>query len=171
MSSGAGPLVGLRAAVVGGSIGGLAAATALHRLGATVCVYEKSASMGTGGSLGFCHVPLWEHLRGARMLRRGVQASRAQGAFLYKDLWKFWFDALPAGTIQFGTEIRDLGDPNSPAVAGESYDVVVVADGGWSVLRAKYFDPAQPRYAGFEVWRFRVDLDAVRDSFVEVGVV
>ena len=39
---------GVRVAIVGGSIGGLAAATALIRLGATVRVFEKSAGAYTG---------------------------------------------------------------------------------------------------------------------------
>lgn len=102
------------------------------------------------------------------MLRRGVQASRAQGAFFYGDLWRFWYASLPAGTVRFGVEVKTLGeDPMHPTVEGESFDMAVVADGGWSALRAKYFDPAQPVYAGYEVWRFRVGMEHV-PSFREV---
>ena len=91
------------------------------------------------------------------MIRRGVQASRAQGAFLYGDLWRFWYAALPKDTVRFGVEVSSLGeDPHQPTIEGERYDLAIVADGGWSSLRAKYFDPATPRYAGYEVWRFRV---------------
>lgn len=39
---------GIKVAIVGGSIGGLAAATALLRLGASVRVFEKSATPFAG---------------------------------------------------------------------------------------------------------------------------
>lgn len=78
----------LSVAIVGGSIAGLATATALLRLGIRVRVFELSPTplSGKGGSLGFVDVPLWEQLKGARMMRRGTFASRQQGAFLYGDL-------------------------------------------------------------------------------------
>ena len=34
-------------------------------------------------SIGYCNVDLWQQVCGKQMLRRGRQASRAQGAFLY----------------------------------------------------------------------------------------
>jgi 2-polyprenyl-6-methoxyphenol hydroxylase-like FAD-dependent oxidoreductase len=154
----------LRVAVVGGSIGGLAVAVALRRLGASVKVFEKGAESykGRGGSMGYCDVPLWSRLRGAPMLRRGLPAHRSQGAYLYGDLWQFWMDALPPGTIRFGAEVHDLGeDTSTPRVEGEAFDLVVVADGGFSALRARYFDPAKPRYAGYIGWRFRVKAEHV----------
>lgn len=151
---------GLRVAIVGGSIGGLAAANALRRLGANVSVFERSAApfSGRGGSIGFCHVPLWESVRGAQMLRRGAQASRAQGAFLYGDLWRFWYNGLAPGTVRFGAEVDSLGeDPWHPHVGGDAFHLAIVADGGWSALRPRYFDASPPAYAGYEVWRFRVE--------------
>ena len=157
-------LEGIRVAVIGGSIAGLSAACAFHRLGALVSVYEKNPSgfSGRGSSMGFCDVNLWQRLRGSTMLRRGVQASRSQGAFLYGDLWSFWSAGLPPNTVRYGVEVSDLGDdPNRPTVLGEVYDLVIVADGGWSTLRAKYFDQAIPRYAGYTGYRFRVASDRV----------
>lgn len=102
----------MKVAVIGGSIGGLSAATVLHRLGCEVKVFEKSATpfKGRGGSIGYCNVPLWEEIAGRRMLRRGVQASRAQGAYVYGDLWNYWNDCLPAGTISYNQTITELGD-------------------------------------------------------------
>ena len=81
----------LKVAIVGGSMGGLAAATAFLRLGAIVRVFEKSPApfSDRGSSLGFCAVDSWQRLTGRRMIRRGTHASRAQGAFLYGDLWAF----------------------------------------------------------------------------------
>lgn len=153
----------LSVAIIGGSIGGLAAATAFHRLGWKVKVFEKAASQGLGGSLGFCDVQLWQRVKGERMIRRGTQASRMQGAFLYNDLWRFWFSALPEGTVEWGTIVTDLGDdPAKPTVKGETFDLAVIADGGWSSLRDKYFGTSrEPEYAGYQVYRFRVRADKV----------
>ncbi|KAI9022365.1 hypothetical protein DFJ74DRAFT_669222 [Hyaloraphidium curvatum] len=149
-------------AIVGGSIAGLAAATAFHRLGWRVRVFERAAAQGLGGSLGFCDVRLWRGVAGRTMMRRGEPASRAQGAFLYRDLWNFWNDGLPEGTVVWNAEVDDLGpDPSRPTVFGEPYDLAVIADGGWSALRSKYFPPASPEYAGYSVWRFRVRAEDV----------
>jgi 2-polyprenyl-6-methoxyphenol hydroxylase-like FAD-dependent oxidoreductase len=154
----------LSVCVIGGSIGGLAAALSFHRLGACVRVLEKAAAPlhGRGGSIGFVNNQLWEKLRGAPMMRRGQRASRAQGAYLYGDLWAFLYDGLPAGTVTFGAAVDSVGDdPTAPSVLGEACDVCVIADGGWSALRERYFAPhlrlPTPIYAGYNVWRFRVE--------------
>ena len=149
----------MKVAVIGGSIGGLSAATVLHRLGCEVKVFEKSATpfKGRGGSIGYCNVPLWEEIAGRRMLRRGVQASRAQGAYVYGDLWNYWNDCLPAGTISYSQTITELGDNSlHPTIQGEPFDLAIIADGSWSALRSRYFGPSQPQYAGYNVYRFRV---------------
>ena len=153
----------LRVCVVGGSIGGLAAALAFHRLGARVRVFEKAGAPlhGRGGSIGFVSNPHWEALRGAPMMRRGARASRAQGAYLYGDLWGFLYAGLPEGAVTFGAAVDSVGeDPMAPTVLGEACDVCVIADGGWSALRERYFAPhlrqKAPTYAGYNVWRFRV---------------
>jgi len=154
----------LSVCVIGGSIGGLAAALSFHRLGARVRVLEKAAAPlhGRGGSIGFVDNQLWEKLRGAPMMRRGERARRAQGAYLYGDLWAFLYDGLPAGTVTFGAAVEELGeDTTAPSVLGEACDVCVIADGGWSALRERYFAPhlrlRTPIYAGYNVWRFRVE--------------
>ena len=78
------------------------------------------------------------------------------------DLWQFWYDELPVGTVRFNVSVDDLGsDPLRPTVGGEEFDLAVVADGGWSALRGTYFDERAPQYAGYQVWRFRVPLSAV----------
>jgi 2-polyprenyl-6-methoxyphenol hydroxylase-like FAD-dependent oxidoreductase len=101
----------LRVAVVGGSIGGLAVAVALQRLGASVEVFEKGTQSyhGRGGSMGYCDVQLWSRLRGQTMVRRGVPAHRSQGAWLYGDLWRFWMDTprLDKGAFPTGGRVRD----------------------------------------------------------------
>jgi 2-polyprenyl-6-methoxyphenol hydroxylase-like FAD-dependent oxidoreductase len=154
----------LRVAIIGGSIGGLAAATAFHRLGASVSVFEKSGTPfeGRGGSIGFCAVDMWQNLTGRRMIRRGKQASRSQGAFLYGDLWAYLAVGLPESVVRYGENITDLGeDAMRPTVKGEHFDLAVVADGAWSQLRTRYFGPDVPTYAGWQAWRFRVPLAEV----------
>mmetsp|Transcript_70336 Transcript_70336/g.198454 ORF Transcript_70336/g.198454 Transcript_70336/m.198454 type:complete len:374 (+) Transcript_70336:49-1170(+) len=159
-----------KVAVVGASLGGLASANVLFQLGFTVHVYERGDSTfeNRGHGLGFVDVGLWQKLRGARMLRRGTQASRAQGAFYYGDLWRFLYEGLPDGTVRFGHMVEDLGDVMRPTIGDEAYDIVVVADGGWSVLR-RYVTTSQPQYAGYVVYRCQIDADDV-PGFADFGV-
>jgi len=154
-----------RVAVVGASLGGLAVATAFDQLhGFEVDVYERSDSTmeSKGSGLGFVDVNAWQQLRGARMMRRGQQAHRSQGAFYYGDLWQFLYEGLPGGTVRFGRAVEGLGeDPTrQPAIDGTAYDLVVLADGGWSGLR-QHVTSTQPDYAGYVVWRGLVDAATV----------
>lgn len=87
----------LKVAIIGGSLGGLAAANVCHRLGAHVTVFEKQASSmeRRGACLGFVDVGLWEAIRGKRMewpsgksVTRvpppdGKQSFENQGSFYY----------------------------------------------------------------------------------------
>lgn len=160
--------------MIGGSIGGLAAATALHRLGAHVRVFESSPTSfeGRGSSLGYCNVPLWEALCQRPMLRRGERSNRGQGGWLYGDLWTFLRVGLPDDVIKYNSTVTTLGDdPSAPVVEGEAYDVAIVADGGWSTLRKAYFDPAGkgPEYAGYVAWRFKLPTSALSPPFQAYG--
>lgn len=151
----------MRIAVVGGSLTGLGVANVLNRLGITVSVFEKfpSSFEQRGSSLGFVDVPLWELVRGATMIRFGRRASRDQGAFFYGDLWKYLYDGLPDGCVKFDFPVADLGDDNMrPTIDGEVYDAVIVADGGWSSLR-RYVNGSekQPEYAGYVIYRSKLD--------------
>jgi 2-polyprenyl-6-methoxyphenol hydroxylase-like FAD-dependent oxidoreductase len=160
-----------RVAVIGGSLGGLAAANVFVQLGWEVQVFERSQTTfeSKGHGLGFVDVALWEDLRGVQMIRRGRQASREQGAFYYGDLWRFLHAGLPEHTLRLGQTVADLGDDsNHPVVANQAYDLCVVADGGWSGLR-HYVTGTQPEYAGYIVWRGRVDADQV-PGFKSFGV-
>jgi 2-polyprenyl-6-methoxyphenol hydroxylase-like FAD-dependent oxidoreductase len=148
-----------RVAVVGASLGGLAAANVLSQLGFTVHVFERSHTTfeAKGHGLGYVDVGLWEELRGVQMIRRGKQASRAQGAFYYGDLWRFLYEGLPRGTVRLSHTIQSLGNNTArPCVNGEVYDMAVIADGGWSGLR-HHFTKKAPSYSGYVVWRGNVD--------------
>jgi hypothetical protein len=108
-----------RAAIVGGSLGGLAAANALLSAGwKHVDVYERAPGPlhDKGSGLGYVNVPAWEALRQRRrrphdnhnrnhnapmmMMRRGQRASRHQGSFFYGDLWKYLYEGLPENTVK-----------------------------------------------------------------------
>jgi 2-polyprenyl-6-methoxyphenol hydroxylase-like FAD-dependent oxidoreductase len=63
-------------------------------------------------------------------------------------------DALPAGTVRFGTPVDDV------AALRAAYDLVVGADGVGSRVRAAlHGDRHGLRYAGATVWRGTADLD------------
>jgi 2-polyprenyl-6-methoxyphenol hydroxylase-like FAD-dependent oxidoreductase len=172
-----------RVAIIGGSLGGLAAAHALHQTGWLVDVYERATGplQNKGSGLGFVHVPAWEALIHKTMMRRNRRASRDLGAFYYGDLWKFLYDGLPKDdgiVVKFGKTITELNNDGGKnlnesfdqqkqqknsniMVDGVSYDLVILCDGGFSALR-KYVlgnmndvnvDSAQPIYAGYVVWR------------------
>ena len=96
------------------------------------------------------------------MIRRGQQAHRSQGAFYYGDLWQYLYDGLPGGAVRFGRTIESLGDDPTrrPTIDGTVYDLVVLADGGWSGLRP-HVTSTQPHYTGYVVWRGLVDAAAV----------
>lgn len=149
----------MHVAIVGGSFAGLAAANVFHRLGWTVTVFEKFGSQfqNRGSSLGFVDVPLWEFIKGSPMIRRGKRASRQQGAYFYGDLWSFLFEGLPDGTVKFDSTVTNLGENiNSPSIYGVNYDLVVVADGGWSSLRKYVNGDKLPEYAGHTIFRCKV---------------
>ena len=160
---------GRNVAVIGASLGGLSAANALIQLGLTVHVYERSKGPmhNKGYGMGFVDVDLWEKLTGRRMIRRGQHANRGQGAFYYGDLWKFLYEGLPKGTVRFGSTVNSLGSSKTeamrqPTIGKEKYDLVVLADGGWSMLR-RYITDKIPQYSGYAIWGGVVDADNVPD--------
>jgi 2-polyprenyl-6-methoxyphenol hydroxylase-like FAD-dependent oxidoreductase len=140
------------------------------------------------------------------MMRRGQRASRHQGSFFYGDLWKYLYEGLPENTVKFGRTVESLtvNDPvpDDPVAAfgsssttpngerlprrrrptvsigDETYDLVVVANGGFSTLRRYVLGDdssssvsttnttrtststrklpeyqQEPDYAGYVVWR------------------
>lgn len=150
----------MKVAIVGGSLAGLGAANLFLRLGADVSVFEKSHTgfSKRGACLGFVDVDLLQKIRGATFVRNGKRASLAQGAFYYGDVWNFLFEGLPAGCVHFGRAVSTLGDDvQKPTVDGAAYDLVIVADGGWSSLRAQYIDRQQPVYSGHQIIWASVD--------------
>jgi len=159
----------MKVAVVGGSLGGLAAANVFHRLGAAVVVFERSQTTleAHGACLGFVDRRLWESLRGAPLVMDGQvvpdqsadgeQSFENSGSFYYGDMWHFLYSGLPDGTVRFGRTIESLGDDaERPCIDGEVFDLALIADGGWSMLRDKYFTVQQPEYTGYQIYWGRV---------------
>jgi len=153
-------VAGRHAAIVGGSLGGLAAAHALEKTGWSVDVYERSPTelRNKGSGLGFVHVPSWERLTQRPMMRRQQRASRAQGSFYYGDLWGYLYDGLAQNEnvkVHLGKTITELqGTVEAPIINKTPYDLVVLVDGGFSALRHHVLGAdIKPEYAGYVVWR------------------
>ncbi|WP_027341186.1 FAD-dependent monooxygenase [Hamadaea tsunoensis] len=174
--------MGRTAAVVGGGIGGLAAAIGLIRAGWEVTVFERSAALPeTGTGLG-----IWPAaLRALDTLGVGA-AARAAGrpqpsgtirrddgtviARLDMDaltrrhgepvhlvsrpaLLRTLAEALPDGIVRFGSPVDDVRSLVS------AYSLVVGADGINSRVRAAVGDPARTVYSGWTAWRGTADLE------------
>ena len=54
--------------------------------------------------------------------------------------------------VLFGQSVDDLGDVNNPTILGEKYDLVILADGGFSQLR-QFVTDVNPEYGGYVLYR------------------
>jgi len=179
------------AGIIGGGIGGLTSAIALHQAGWHVEVFERAAHPDRAGTA----LGMWPTaLQALDTLGLGAQvrklgAPQHGGSFLRPDgnriatinvsairgrtgdsvyllsrpaLLRLLHGALPEGVVRFSTEVTDL------ASARGAYDVVLVADGVFSRNRAALFGTgSRPRYAGATAWRGTVDgaVDTVTETW------
>ncbi|MFC6089427.1 FAD-dependent monooxygenase [Saccharothrix lopnurensis] len=141
------------AAVIGGGVGGLAAAIGLRRAGWHVVVHERAAALpevGTGlgiwpAALGALdRLGVGDAARRAGRRQPGGVVRRPDGTILGRlgadgvrlitrpALLRVLADALPADVIRFGSD----ADPGSCS----GHDLVVGADGVHSRVRAALFD-------------------------------
>ena len=173
----------MRAVVIGGGIGGLAAAVGLHRVGWTVTVLEKAPEFGDVGA----GISLWPNaLRcldelgvdlGARLApqreggfrdRRGRRITRFDaaeferrhgrplGAIHRRDLIAALRDAVPAESLRTGQEVTEVHEDGLVRVGSEELraDLVVAADGIHSRVRHALFpDHPEPSYSGSTAFR------------------
>jgi 2-polyprenyl-6-methoxyphenol hydroxylase-like FAD-dependent oxidoreductase len=175
----------VKAAIVGGGIGGLAAAVALRCVGIETVVFERAQrleTVGAGLTLSANAVRASDRLgigdavravsgRGRQLL---VRASTGRTLLQVEledpletlgvhraDLQRILAEA--AGDVRLGTAVTDV-----ESVAADA-DVVVGADGIDSVVRASLHGPDPPLYAGYDAWRAVTEFDdeRVRGRFSE----
>jgi 2-polyprenyl-6-methoxyphenol hydroxylase-like FAD-dependent oxidoreductase len=173
----------VRAAIVGGGIGGLAAAVALRRVGIETVVFERAERLdpvGAGLTLSPNAVRALERLGVAADIRAlaasgtELEVSTPMGATLMQvrldaetlgvhraDLQRVLVDS--AGEFRLGSDVRDIGE-----IAGD-VDFVVGADGIESTVLAQLHGPDTPRSAGYTGWRAVCGFedDRVRGRFSE----
>jgi 2,6-dihydroxypyridine 3-monooxygenase len=169
----------MRAAVVGGSLGGLHAALLLHELGVEVDLYERSPAelAERGAGIGFlpesarylverAGVPLdrisvaTSHIR--YLDRRGERVYDGAHAYRFSS-WNTVYRALkacfPAPRYHLGHEMTgwtEAGDAVEVHLAqrpARRVDLLVCADGVGSTARARLLPAVRPTYAGYVAWR------------------
>lgn len=169
----------MRAAVIGGSLGGLTAALLLHELGIEVDVYERSPSelVQRGAGIGF----LPESARylveraGVALDRISVSTSHIRyldrrGEVIYDGLHQYRFSSwntlyrqllarVRPSQHHLGQEMTGWVDGNAAVEAhfankpSQQVDLLVCADGVGSTARARLLPAVQPSYSGYVAWR------------------
>lgn len=167
----------IHAVIIGGSIGGLAAAHALGSTGVQVSVFERSVGhMQTRGA-GVVMQPEVEHLlqqigsaasavsvplrRRQRIDRQGnVTAYDAPQLMTSWDaLYRTMLHALPAHSYRLGSELITTTEQDGTAATlltedrTATGDIVIGADGIGSVARVSAGISGAARYAGYVAWR------------------
>ncbi|WP_261528204.1 FAD binding domain-containing protein [Burkholderia multivorans] len=172
-----------KAAIVGGSLGGLFAANLLLRNGWDVDVYERVPEALSGRGAGIVtHPELFDVMRAAGVRidasigvkvesritldRDGtvVSARRLpQTLTAWSKMYHVLRAALPDQHYHAGavvTEVEDGPDRASITLSDGSVvhaDLVIAADGFRSAIREKLLPDATLRYAGYVAWRGLVD--------------
>jgi 2,6-dihydroxypyridine 3-monooxygenase len=169
----------MRAAVVGGSLGGLSAALLLQDLGVDVDVYERSPAelVQRGAGIGF----LPESARylveraGVALDRISVATSHIRyldrrGDLVYDGRHSYRFSSwttvyrellrrIQPSRYHLGHEMTrwvDGGDALEVHLAGRTprrVDLLVCADGVGSMARARLLPAVRPSYSGYVAWR------------------
>jgi salicylate hydroxylase len=171
----------LRVIVVGGGIGGMAAAVALERAGCDPLVLERADELrevGAGLNVAANAVKALRHLGLEDVLRaRGTESKGALIASLETneqivfaeeeehfqihraDLLAGLRGALAPDRVRLDSEVaaieQDAGGVSVTLVDGETVtgDVLIGADGIHSVTRDALVGPHEPRFTGYVAWR------------------
>ncbi|APC18797.1 hypothetical protein BLL42_24960 [Pseudomonas frederiksbergensis] len=172
-----------KALVIGGSLGGLFAATALRAIGWQVEVYERSpAAMDSRGGGIVLQPDVLQHLRFS-----GIKPAKALGVRshdrLYLDRlgavlsqqpmpqtqtsWNTLYNTLlagfPAESYHRGMKLVSFAQHNGRVTArfedGSSAegDLLIGADGAGSTVRSLLLPGMGPSYSGYVVWRGLVE--------------
>ncbi|MBB5222547.1 salicylate hydroxylase [Amaricoccus macauensis] len=182
-------LAGRGIAVVGGGVGGVAAALALARRGAAVTLWERAAELGEVGAglqigpngvavleaLGVTErlreraslpeaIELRDHV-GGRLVARVPLGATARARY-GRPYWHLHRADLLAGLVDAamaaGVSVRlghEVTGPDDPLLAGA--EVVIGADGVRSRLRAATGTGGAVRFTGHVAWRGIVPADRV----------
>ncbi|MFI5890440.1 FAD-dependent monooxygenase [Actinoplanes sp. NPDC051513] len=177
------------AGIIGGGIGGLSAAIALHQNGWRVTVHERQTTTpAVGTALGMWPAALkaldalgvGDRVRGQGVSQRAGELRRPDGGRIVAMdrmerrlgdrihlisrpalLTILREAAAEAGELRFGEPVDDL----EPMRKG--FDLVVAADGVFSRTREELFgDRYRARYAGSTAWRGVLDFPT--DTFAEI---
>nr|WP_315250839.1 FAD binding domain-containing protein [uncultured Duganella sp.] len=168
-----------RALIIGGSLSGLFAATALRRIGWQVAVYERSpnelsgrggglvlqpevlaaiefAGLGVDGALG---VPSGDRI----FLNRAGQVVQRSHAPQAQSSWNLLYGVLkrglPAGLVHANEQLvrfdQHAGGVKAYFASGReaSGALLIGADGPSSAVRAQLLPDRVPTYAGYVAWR------------------
>jgi 2,6-dihydroxypyridine 3-monooxygenase len=181
-----------RAAVVGGSIGGLTAALLLRDAGWDVDVFERSPAVleGRGGGI-VLHPVTIRYLverAGVTTAETGVSVTwlryldgagriahqeRCHYRFTsYDFLYRRLLESYGRERYHLDEECNGLDETDSPFVEFASgrlvpADLVIFADGINSIGRRLLDPEAEPRYAGYVAWRGTVDEGQVEPAALE----
>lgn len=165
------------AAIVGGSVGGLAAAHELRSVGADVTVYERSVDRtqprGAGivmqaevesllARLGVSVPSVSVQLQERQQLHRDGRIGRYE-APQWMTAWDTLYATLraPLGDVcyRLGSELHDLSVENQSVTATfadghrTTTDLLIGADGVGSTTRSLLHLPGDIAYAGYVAWR------------------
>lgn len=175
------------AIVIGGSLGGLAAANLLMRSGWDVHVYERVAEELEGRGAGIVtHPELLDGLRRAGVRVDGSLGIEVQervtlardgstvGRYAHPQLLTAWSrlygvlrDALPkeryhnAHTLSSFEQGTDHVTARFTNGSSARASLLIAADGVRSLLRRELLPQAEPQYAGYVAWRGLVDESAL----------
>ncbi|MEU1432056.1 FAD-dependent monooxygenase [Nocardia sp. NPDC005746] len=177
-----------RAGIVGGGIGGLAAAIALRAAGWEVVVYEcapQFTEVGAGIVLAANALNALDLLGVGEAVRAGTLPDRRgfarndRGRVLVDarisdftggvvalhraDLIAILAAAVPADCVRTGTRVIDVHADGrvETATGADPYDLVVGADGVNSVVRSRLWPRERPvQRTGIAAWRWVLDLPA-----------
>ncbi|KVV48380.1 hypothetical protein WT27_03860 [Burkholderia territorii] len=182
------------AIVIGGSVGGLFAATALRAAGWRVKVFEQSPndldSRGGGivlqapierafkfGGVPVPHDAAVDSIDRIYLDEHDVIVQRhymPQTQTAWNVIYTALKRALPAGVVHAGVSFERFEQDGARVSAHfadgrvEHADLLVGADGGRSTVRARLLPDARPAYAGYVAWRGLVDEHTLPDTVLRV---